>query len=378
MYKTIIIFVLVLLTYLAINIYIGWHGLYALSHFSPNISHTVYWGIFFVIAFSYLFGRIKLLPGSIRRFMQLIGSYYFAVMEFAILLLPLADLIAWLAGTAGVPLSTYMPIFITAVLLLLFGLLVWGSWNAWVPIVRTYEIDIDKPAGDLQELRIAVASDLHLGNIVANRHLTRLVERVNDMQPDLVLLPGDVIDDVIEPFMRKEMSKVMRQLQAPFGVYAVPGNHDYYGGHIKEYVKQMDAIGIHVLQDESVLIHNSFYLAGRKDKATETIDPVGRVSVQELLQDLNVTRPIIMMDHQPYHFDKAAAAGVDLLLCGHTHRGQFAPNHWITSRVFELDWGYMLKEKMHVIVSSGFGTWGPPIRLASRCEILELIVRFRS
>jgi predicted MPP superfamily phosphohydrolase len=187
-----------------------------------------------------------------------------------------------------------------------------------------------------------------------------------------------VIDDVIEPFMRKEMSKVMSQLQAPFGIYAVPGNHDYYGGHIKEYVKQMEAIGIRVLQDESVLIHDSFYLAGRKDKAAETIDPAGRVSVQELLQDLNVTRPIIMMDHQPYHFDKAAAAGVDLLLCGHTHRGQFAPNHWITRRVFELDWGYMLKEKMHVIVSSGFGTWGPPIRLASRCEILELTVRFRS
>ena len=378
MYKTISIFVLILLTYLAINIYIGWHGLYALSYFSANIIHTVYWVIFFVVAFSYLFGRIKVLPGSIRRFMQLIGSYYFAVMEFAIILLPLADLVAWFSRIADVPFNTYMPILIAAVSLLFLGLLVWGSWNAWVPIVRTYEIDIDKPAGDLQELRIAVASDLHLGNIVENRHLTRLVERVKDMQPDLVLLPGDVIDDVIEPFMRKEMSKVMSQLQAPFGIYAVPGNHDYYGGHIKEYVKQMEAIGIRVLQDESVLIHDSFYLAGRKDKAAETIDPAGRVSVQELLQDLNVTRPIIMMDHQPYHFDKAAAAGVDLLLCGHTHRGQFAPNHWITRRVFELDWGYMLKEKMHVIVSSGFGTWGPPIRLASRCEILELTVRFRS
>lgn len=378
MYKRIIMFVLILFTYLAINLYIGWHGLYALSYFLPSAIHIAYWVIFFAIAFSYLLGRIKLLPGPIRRFMQLIGSYYFAVMEFAIILLPLADLIAWLLRTAGVPLGAYMPVLITAVFLLLAGLLIWGSWNAWVPIVRTYELHIDKPAGDLRELRIAVASDLHLGNIVENRHLTRLVEQVNNMQPDLVLLPGDVIDDVIEPFMRKEMSKVMRQLQAPLGVYAVPGNHDYYGGHIEEYVKQMKAIGIHVLQDESVLIHNSFYLAGRKDKAAETMDPVGRVSVQELLQDVNVTRPIIMMDHQPYHFDKAAVAGVDLLLCGHTHRGQFAPNHWITSRVFELDWGYMLKEKMHVIVSSGFGTWGPPIRLASRCEIIELIVRFRA
>ena len=84
------------------------------------------------------------------------------------------------------------------------------------------------------------------------------------------------------------------------------------------------------------------------------------------------------MDHQPYHLDKAADAGADVMLSGHTHRGQMAPNHLITRRLFELDWGYLRKGNLHAIVSSGFGTWGPPIRLGSRSEIIELTIHFKS
>jgi predicted MPP superfamily phosphohydrolase len=140
----------------------------------------------------------------------------------------------------------------------------------------------------------------------------------------------------------------------------------------------MSRIGIPVLRDESVLVNDALYIAGRKDKTAESAAQGGRLSVSSLLSELDADRPIILMDHQPYHFDKAAAAGVDLMLSGHTHRGQFAPNHWVTRRIFELDWGYLIKDKMHVVVSSGFGTWGPPIRLASRSEIVEIKVQFKS
>lgn len=368
-------FFLIVLMYIAVNLYIGWHGYFVLSYFEVPFPSSVYWVLFWVIALSYLFGRFRLLPGSVGRLFQFIGSYYFAVMEFALILLSIADLAAWLLKKSG--LNAAIPIISPIVIILLVSLLLRGSWNAWSPVIRTYELNIDKKADNLKELRIAVASDLHLGNIVGNRHLKRLVERMSDLKPDLILLPGDVIDDVIEPFIRKQMSQNMKQLQARYGIYAVLGNHEYYGGHIEEYVKQMNAIGIRVLRDESVLVNDALYIAGRKDKTAESADPDGRLSVTSLLADLDVTRPIIMMDHQPYQFDKAADAGVDLLLCGHTHRGQFAPNHWITGRLFELDWGYLLKKKMHVIVSSGFGTWGPPIRLASRSEIIDIIIRFR-
>ncbi|MNV95191.1 putative metallophosphoesterase [compost metagenome] len=114
------------------------------------------------------------------------------------------------------------------------------------------------------------------------------------------------------------------------------------------------------------------YIVGRKDKTAESMEHGGRKSVADLLEGLDLNRPVIMMDHQPTGFAAAAEAGVDVLLSGHTHRGQIAPNHWITKRLFELDWGYLNKNNLHVIVSSGYGTWGPPIRLASRSEIISL------
>ncbi|MNT99041.1 putative metallophosphoesterase [compost metagenome] len=84
------------------------------------------------------------------------------------------------------------------------------------------------------------------------------------------------------------------------------------------------------------------------------------------------------MDHQPSALQEAADNGIDLSLHGHTHRGQMAPNHWITRRIFELDWGYLRKGNLHAFVSSGYGSWGPPIRIGSRSEILDITIRFVS
>lgn len=370
------IFFLIILVYVAINLYIGWNGLFLLSYLDYPFSPIIYWLLFWLVAFSYLFGRVRFLRGPIGRLLKVIGSYYFGILEFALLLLPLADLAGWLLKRSGFDSAFYVPT-ISAVFIVFFIILfLRGAWNAWSPMIRKHEISLNKKAGDLKELRIAVVSDIHLGNLVGKRHLRRLVQRINNINPDLILLPGDVIDDDIEPFIRNQMSNVMKHLHAPFGIYAVLGNHEYYGGKIAEFERQMNAIDIRVLKDEVVFVKDSFYIVGRKDRTAERMDPDGRLPIEALVSDLDVMHPVIVMDHQPYNFDKAAAAGVDLLLCGHTHRGQFAPNHWITKRLFELDWGYLEKDKMHVIVSSGYGTWGPPIRLASRSEIVEIVVRF--
>lgn len=366
----------VVITFIVINLYVGWHGNWLLNFYDVPFAGTWYWILFWVVALSYLIGRFRMLPGPLGRLLKVVGSYYFAILEFAVILLPITDLVAWFLHLAGVSRTSYVPFLSVIVGMVLMALLVRGSWNAWSTVKRTYEVEVPKYAGGLRELRILMASDIHLGNIVGKRHLRRLILHMRAMQPDLILLPGDVIDDDIEPFMRNNMSSVMKQLHARLGVYAVLGNHEYYGGHIEQYVKEMKKIGIQVLRDETVLIDNLFYIIGRKDKAAEGMDPEGRAGIEALLEPLDHTKPIIVMDHQPYHFDRAAQAGTDLLLSGHTHRGQFAPNHWITRRLFELDWGYMLKERMHVIVSSGFGSWGPPIRLASQSEVIEIIVKF--
>lgn len=369
-------FVTVLLVFVLLNGYVGWHGFVLLESIGAAPSAFWYGIVFAIVAISYLLGRIPGL-GPVGRLLKVIGSYYFAVFEFSVLLLPAADLAAWVLHLGGVSSSVYVPVLGSITLVVLLVLLLRGSWNAWTPIVRKYEIEIDKP-GPQETIRLAVASDLHLGNLVGNRHLKKLVTRMNAMNPDLVLLAGDVLDDVIEPFLRNKMADTMNHLVARYGKFAVLGNHEYYGGHIEEHVKQMAGIGIQVLQDEVVPVADgALYVAGRKDKTAESTDPAGRLPTAALLADIDRSLPVIVMDHQPYEFGLTAAAGADLLLCGHTHRGQFAPNHLLTKRLFELDWGYMRKEHMHVVVSSGFGSWGPPIRLASRSEIIEVVVRFR-
>lgn len=358
-----------------VNFYIGIHIWFLVQEWTPSVPSGLFWTIFLLVAFAYVIGMIPW-PRTVKplaRLFKVIGSYYLACMEFAVIMLPLTDLVYWVLRLMGVQLHNYTSEAGATLLLLLVVFLGLGSRNAWSTVIRKHSIQIDKSIGTSTPLTIAVASDLHLGNIVGNRHLRRMVAEINKMKPDVILLAGDVLDDSIEPFIRNRMSEQLKQLKARHGVYAVLGNHEYYGGSIQEYTKLMSSIGIKVLQDEVEEVAGT-YIVGRKDKTAETMEPGGRASVNSLLEGLDLARPVIMMDHQPTGFDVAAQAGVDILLSGHTHRGQIAPNHWITKRLFELDWGYLRKDNLHVVVSSGYGTWGPPIRLASRSEIIKLEV----
>lgn len=373
-----VFFSIILMVMLLVNAYIGWHGRLFLSEVAPAIPGSLYWSVFWIVALSYLLSRMtgRVLPRPFAGAFKYIGSYWFAVMQYGILILPFADAAGGIAHAAGVPKESYVPALGYIVLAALAAILLWGSWNARNPIVRRYEIEIPKEAGGLKQLRIGMASDLHLGVTIRKRNLRVLTERMKALRPDLILLPGDVLDDDIEPFLRQRMAEEMKELRAKYGVYAVLGNHEYIGGHIGEYVRAMKEAGIEVLMDRHVEVAGGIAIAGRKDRMAERVPGEGRMPLEELLAGVDRAKPLILMDHQPYGLEQAAAAGVDLMLSGHTHRGQMAPNHWITGRLFELDWGYLRKGGLHVVVSSGFGSWGPPIRLGSRSEIVEILVAF--
>ncbi|MNI21140.1 putative metallophosphoesterase [compost metagenome] len=127
-----------------------------------------------------------------------------------------------------------------------------------------------------------------------------------------------------------------------------------------------------VLYDESITIADKFTLIGRKDKSDSD-----RVQLTDLMKGVDPTRPLFLLDHQPYELGVAADQGIDVMVSGHTHRGQIAPAHLITRMLYENDWGYLLKGNMHSIVTSGYGFWGPPIRFGSRSEIVQIVVSFR-
>ncbi|WP_080848524.1 metallophosphoesterase [Cytobacillus gottheilii] len=363
--KRILGFAVFILIYTAIAFYISWNGwvwLHTVFGFQNQWLFAFLSGLLF---FSYLIGQSSKRLSLFR----MIGSYWFAVLQYALLILPIANISVWLLQISGVRSEDAITWVGFIVFIIFIFLFLYGSYNAYSPVVRTYKVQLNEQIKHFDSLTIAMASDMHFGHLSGLAHARRLVKEINHLQPDLILLPGDIIDDDPAAFIRKNMGDVLKELSAPLGIYGVLGNHEYYGGAIPQFIKEMERVGIRILQDEVLSIKDSFHLVGRKDKTDKQ-----RKSILELTNDLNKDMPIIMMDHQPAEIKKAEEHGVDILLSGHTHRGQMAPNHLITRRIFDLDWGYRQFGKLHAIVSSGYGFWGPPIRIGSRSEVIKIEV----
>lgn len=347
--------------------YLGWNvWIWASTAF--HWEHPILFSLIVAItAYSYIIGRLlKLLS-----FLSIIGSYWFAVVQYGLLLFPISNLTVFLLKWS--PLSEEAAIIWTGnVTLIIFMLLMaLGTFNAYSPVIRSYEISIPKKVINHKELKIAVASDMHFGKLSGRAHVGRLVKTVKSMNPDLILLPGDIIDDDPKQFVRKQMGEILKNMHAPMGIYGVLGNHEYYGREIPAFLEEMKKLDIRILMDEVIQVEESFYILGRKDKTDSRRKPI-----KDLVENLDHNLPIIAMDHQPTQLKEAEESGIDIILSGHTHRGQMMPNHLITKRMFEMDWGYLKKNSLHAIVSSGFGFWGPPIRIGSRSEVVELKVSF--
>jgi uncharacterized protein len=361
-------FGLILLIFNGLLLFIGWN-IWSWLRISFGATNVILFSLIYtLLSYSFIIGRFSPYLSILRT----VGNVWFGFFQYALLLLPIADFAILLMRFASGPLSSTTYMLTGLIVMILFVIIfAYGLFNAYSPIVRKHEISVPKKEGSRTKLRIAVASDMHFGRLSGVSHLKRLVEKVQGIEPDLILLPGDIIDDEPEPFIQKNMGALMSELQAPLGVFGVLGNHEYYGGQIPQFVEHMKNINIKILMDEYLTIDNSFHLIGRKDKTDR-----GRKSFKDLLEDVNRSLPIIAMDHQPFEIQQAQKSGVDVLLSGHTHRGQMAPNHFITKKMFELDWGYLKKDQLHAFVSSGYGFWGPPMRIGSRSEILQIDIHF--
>ncbi|WP_309121458.1 metallophosphoesterase [Paenibacillus sp.] len=367
-----------LLIYSLLQWGIGWHGAAWLRQLFPGAGGAAFWLPFALLAYAYLIGRVlsvRFDAAPLRALMRL-GAYWMAAMVYLILMLPAADLAVWLLGLAG---AKSPALFVGwCVVVALVGLIGYGSWNAWRPVAREFRLRVRKPAAGRGTLRIAVASDLHLGALVGRRHLRRLVRDVNAFEPDLVLLPGDLLDDDLAPFVKDKLADVFRGFRARLGVYAVTGNHDPFGGSGgAAFAEAMASSGIRMLMDETLDVGGELTLVGRLDRSAGRYG-LRRADLEPLLAGADRRRPVVLMDHQPLGFAEAEAAGVDLMLSGHTHRGQLAPGHLITRRLFDLDWGYVSRGAFHAIVSSGYGFWGPPIRIGSRSEWIQITLELEA
>ncbi|MDQ0114561.1 metallophosphoesterase [Paenibacillus harenae] len=363
----IIIGLLFLALYALIVFYIGWSGW---TWMKPAVSRR--FRLFYTVALVFLACSLflsRMVEGS--AILSVIGSYWLALFSLLIMLLPLVHLTVWLTRLTRLPRHSIQKWSGIATLILLAGLLGYGSFNAYSPTVRSYDIHIDKVGPENGELHIVMASDMHFSYLSGKNHAERMVEEINALEPDIVLFPGDIVDDDIVPYKDKGIGDILSEIEAPLGVFASLGNHDRFKGETEELIGLIEESGVRVLYDETIQIGDWLTLVGRKDYSDTK-----RAELSSLTEDVDRSRPVIMLEHQPVEFDITKDQGIDLMVSGHTHHGQIAPGHLITDRLFENDWGHLQKGSLHSIVSSGYGFWGPPIRIGSRAEIVSIHVRF--
>lgn len=220
-----------------------------------------------------------------------------------------------------------------------------------------------------------MASDFHQGTINRNSRLLRIVRKINSLNPDLVVLVGDVMDMYVPRGEGEAMIETLRKIRAPLGVFSVTGNHEYYSG-VKKNIESLTRGGVIVLQDEAVKIKDSFYVVGRRDRSAPRWGEK-RESLKEILKHVDTRLPLILLDHQPFHLEDAEEAGIDLQLSGHTHAGQLIPLNFINKSIYEQYWGFLRKGRSQYYVSCGVGTWGPPVRTGSRPEIIQVKLTFK-
>lgn len=316
----------------------------------------------FVILLSFTVFLQRIFPWKL---LSIISGIWIFIIGYSLFLLPIMNLLYFFLKRRG---TKILGSIVVGIFIFMF---VYGSYNAWNPVVRTYEITLHKQS-EQKELHVIFVSDLHLGDVVGKKHLQKLVDITSEIKPDMILIGGDIIDDQIEPYLKENMGEVMKKLDAPLGVYATTGNHDYYGGDVERLIVEMEKAEVKMLKDEVVIIENSFILVGRNDRTDSS-----RKSMEEMMEHVDKTKPVLMIDHQPNELDKASQNGIDVLFSGHTHRGQIAPANIFTGMLYENDWGYLQKGNFHSIVSSGFGLWGPPFRIGTRSEVVEVIITFK-
>jgi predicted MPP superfamily phosphohydrolase len=376
-----IFFSIVLAVYAAVNYYIFIRGWQAIPR--ESVLRTYYVIIFIFIALSYIIGRIleRIYLSSWSDILVWIGSFWLAAMLYFFLIIVFLDLVRLVnhfvsflpvAITGNYIKAKFMAGIITTGLVLIIVLI--AFLNASRPRIRNLDLSLAKLSPPSRQLTLVAVSDIHLGTIVGKGRLNHLVERINQLSPDIVVLAGDIVDEDMAPVIREDLGAMLRNIKTRYGVYAITGNHEYYGG-VESAVKYMRDHGIIVLRDSVAMIDNALYLIGRDDREKKRITGFPRRPLDTLLTGLDPALPKILLDHQPFGLEEAVKAGIDLQISGHTHNGQLWPFNYITRAVYEISSGHRKIERTDFYVSTGFGTWGPPARLGNRPEIVNIKLR---
>lgn len=359
-----------------------------LKHFS--------WSMFLLTIF---IGLAFILPEDnfLRRPLFKIGAYWLGISLYLILYVALIDLLRWIYSKVFKDKYNdfYARTICTLLIIVLTGVTsIYGIINAKIVRTTEYKITINKDGGNFKEMTIAMFGDPQFGYNIGEYHLKQAVDIINKNDVDIVCVVGDIFDNQYSAIKHPDkLIDLFKQIKSKYGMYAVLGNHDVEEPILcgftfndddlenklasKEMLDFIKKSGMVLLYDENVIINDSVNLYGRADQERPNLGNITRKESGDIFKEVDTTKPLFVLDHEPREYDELEKAGVDLMMAGHTHDGQLWPTKIATDIIWENAYGLWVKNAFHAITTSGLGLFGPNMRVGTIAEVCIIHVKFR-
>lgn len=395
---------LMLAAFIVMGAYILWRGIHWLKLVMPLFHHKISQGsligIYIILSSALFFGAFCP-EGSFKRVTCAIGNvwlgfiilllFFGLVADLIVLALKLIDRkkeVFLLRNKYGTFIIGISVIGLSAVLS------IYGAIHANQVVTTSYEIEVEKSVEGIDQMKLVLVADMHLGYSVGCEQMEQMVERINEQNPDLVVFAGDIFNNNYDALDDSErLKQLFLSIQSTYGVYAVWGNHDVketlVGGFSvspkseafrDERMEQFIlGCGMTLLMDDvTEFADGKIQLIGRLDEEKAGDGTDNRKELSELLANVDKEKPVFVINHEPTHLSDYAALGVDVMLSGHTHAGQFFPLTLTTPFAWENAWGIKKVDQMYSIVTSGVGFYGPALRIGTDAEVMAVTVKFGS
>lgn len=359
--------------YAMINYYVGYKTFSGIEEIF-NVDASIHIGVIVTIFTITTILTYFLASRNVGAIIGKVGSYWLGISFLSFFMFLISGFIfTVLKALTTLTMNSYYVSIVNVLIIL--GLFVYATYHASKVHVNNYDITIDKKSS-IDNLKVILISDVHLGYINDNNKFRKAVDKINKQNPDVVVITGDLFDgNFLALQSPNETKDIFNSIKTKYGTYLCWGNHDAGSSFhmMKDFIKETN---ITLLEDEMINVENKFIIVGRRDSS-----PIGNQggSRQVEYKDLELLKedlPVIVLDHQPSNIEEYAEIA-DLVLCGHTHKGQAFPFSLITKKLFIVDYGYYrFDSKAQVIVTSGLGTWGPPMRIGSDNEIASINIKF--
>jgi predicted MPP superfamily phosphohydrolase len=362
--------------YILLNAYVYFRGFSALADKGWWVVALKVLFIALAVAFPILHSLEDEMGGPVLDTINLIGSLWVAAVLYFFMLAILLDVTRLIDRLVPIVPRALRQNRVLLGRTVFFGsialvfLLIFSGWlNTRFVRVEKLQVDLASLPKAHNPTTLVFASDLHIGSVIGQKRLSAFVDDINAEHPDVVLIGGDLIEGSIpDP---DGTASILSRIDAPRGVFAVLGNHEFHADPDKA-AAFMRSAGITVLRDDLVTIPGVVNIVGLDYHRTIGNTGAKAAPLSEILKRRDPRLPTILLYHAPVNLEEYAALPIDLMLSGHSHHGQFFPLTLVTDLVYEVSYGYGKIGSMNLYVTSGLGTWGPPVRILTHPEIVRI------